>query len=197
MLSRVARFKRYYAIAIGAAIAAALLIMVATRQNPWMWILFAGVALIPGRVQGLFYRDLYTGRRLLDSDRPAEALVCFERFLASLRAAPWRKHLLWLQFSVYTTDAEAMTLNNIGAAQISLRRLDEAQRTLEAAIAIDPQYPLPFFNLAVLHSARNEPEFAERAAAEAARLGFTGSTMDTVVRRAASVLATVEGKATP
>jgi hypothetical protein len=55
---------------------------------------------------------------------------------------------------------------------------------------------LPFFNLAVLHSARGDREFAERAATEAARLGFTGSTMDKVLNRAASVLAGVEGRAT-
>ena len=94
---------------------------------------------------------------------------------------------------MYTVDAEAMTLNNIGAAQVDLGRLDEAERSLEAAIAIDPQYPLPFFNLAVVHSARNDREHAERAAAEAARLGFPGSTMDAVRRtRAASVLARVD-----
>ena len=87
-----------------------------------------------------------------------------------------------------------MTLNNVGAAHLTLGHLDESKRALEAAIVIDPQYPLPFFNLAVLHSARDERELAERAAAEAARLGFTGSTMDAVLNRASSVLAGVEGR---
>lgn len=58
--------------------------------------------------------------RLLDGSRPGEALICFERFLVMLRAEPWRKHLLWLAFSVYTLDAEAMALNDIGAAHLTL-----------------------------------------------------------------------------
>lgn len=98
---------------------------------------------------------------------------------------------------MYTIDAEAMTLNNIGVAHLTQGRLDECKRALEAAIAIDPHYPLPFFNLAVLHLARNDREFAERAAAEAVRLGYTRSTMDAVLNRTASVLAGIEGRATP
>ena len=128
---------------MGAAIAVAILILVAYSQSPWTLAVIVAACLVPGRVQGFYYRDLFSGRRLLDGGRPGEALACFERFLATLRAAPWRKHLLWLQFSVYTIDAEAMTLNNIGAAQIDLGRLDEAERSLEAAIAIDPAVSAP------------------------------------------------------
>lgn len=197
-MSRVARFKIYYALAMSAAIVVALFLLVATRDAPpWKWLLIAGVFLIPGRVQGLYYRDFFSGRRLLDSGRAADALVCFERFLVSLRAKPWRRHLLWLQFAIYTPYIEAMTLNNIGAAHLTLGHLDESARALEAAIALDPQYPVPFFNLAILYSARNEQDLAARAAAEATRLGFTGGTMDVVLGRAAAVLAGVEGRATP
>lgn len=118
------RFKICYAVAMGAAFALGVLLFWKYRAAPLALLIVIVVASIPGRLQGFFYRDLFSGRRLLEGGRPADALVCFDRFLATLRAAPWRKHLLWLAFSVYTIDAEAMTLNNIGVAHLTQGRLD-------------------------------------------------------------------------
>jgi Flp pilus assembly protein TadD len=87
-----------------------------------------------------------------------------------------------------------MTLNNLGAALLNVGRFEESERALDNAIAIDPQYPLPFYNLAVLHSARGDRGMAERAAAESSRLGFTGGTIDTVLGRAQSLLARLEDR---
>lgn len=193
-MSRTSRFKALYAIAIGGALVVALALVTQHRSDTWVLLLVALAFLIPGRVQGFYYRDLFRGRRLLDSGHPAGAIVYFERFLAALRAAPWRRHLLWLSFSVYTPSAEAMTLNNLGAALLDVGRFEESERALQSAIAIDPQYSLPFFNLAVLHSVRGDQAMAERAAAESSRLGFTGGTMDIALGRAQSLLARLEGQ---
>jgi tetratricopeptide (TPR) repeat protein len=193
-LNRTARFKALYAIAIGAAAVIAVAIVTQHRTDLWLLLLIAAAFLLPGRVQGVYYRDLFRGRRLHDSGHSAEAVVCFERFLATLKATPWIRHLLWLSFSVYTPNVEAMALNNLGAALLDLGKFEESERSLESAIVIDPHYPLPFFNLAVLHSARGDRGMAERAAAESSRLGFTGGTIDTVLLRAQSLLARLQGR---
>ena len=53
------------------------------------------VLLIPGRVQGLVFREHYRGRRLLAAGQPEAALLCFERFLAQIREKPWQKKFIW------------------------------------------------------------------------------------------------------
>ena len=193
-MNRTQRYKIAYAVAMVCAIAFAIYVLVSFRDRVWVALVVALVFLIPGRFQGFFYRDFYRGRRLLDGKQSAEAIPHFETFLSSIYAAPWLRHLLWLQFSVYTPNVEAMTLNNIGAAQLNLGRLGEAEESLRRALAIDQLYAIPHYNLAVVHSLRGQQELAEQASAEAVRLGFVQSKMDTVLSHAQSLLAHVEGR---
>src|SRR5262245_6475099 len=157
----------------------------------------AAVLLIPGRVQGRFYRDLFQGRRLLDAGYHREAVAYLERFIALVRVQPWRKRLLWLSWSVYTPDAEAMALNNLGAAKLALGQQSASEQAFKEALTLDPLYPVPHFNIAVLHQIRGNRPLAEQAAAEAARLGFARSTIDAVIYHAQSILARVEGRGVP
>jgi tetratricopeptide (TPR) repeat protein len=149
-----------------------------------IWVL-AGtvlVLLIPGRVVGAVFRDLLRGRRFLQQGQAEESIRHTERFLAMIRAKPRRKPLIWLTGTIYTADVEAMALNNLGAAQLNLGRLDEAAARFNQALRVDPEYPMPFFNLAIISAARGEDEEAGRSFQEAVARGYTRSTLDRVIQ---------------
>jgi hypothetical protein len=131
---------------------------------------------------------------LLGQHRESEAIVQLERFLADVRARPWLKPMIWLSWSIYTPKVEAMTLNNIGAANLALGHLEESERAISEALALDREYPLPHFNMAVLHELRGNRILAEQSLAESKRLGYFGGTIDSIVKRAQSLLARVEGR---
>lgn len=193
-MNRVARTKLGLLLIVLVVSFAAVRIIAASGPNvPTILILFL-ILLTPGRVQGSLFRDLLRGRRLLSAGQPGAALEHFERFLGLLRAEPWRQRLFWLSFSVYTPSAEAMTLNNIGAAHLGLGNLADADSALQAALAVDPLYPLPYYNRAVLAMVRGEKPEAGRLLEEARRLGYSAGSMDAVIRRAQALLAHVEGR---
>jgi hypothetical protein len=73
---------------------------------------------IPDVCRGILYREFFRGRRLLGEHREPEAIDHLQRFLADVRARPWLKPMIWLSWSIYTPDIEAMTLNNIAAANL-------------------------------------------------------------------------------
>ena len=87
-----------------------------------------------------------------------------------------------------------MTLNNIGAAHLNLGNLDESEGAFKEALALDDKYALVRFNMAVLHEMRGARMLAEKALADAARLGYSGGGLDMVINRAQSILARVEGR---
>ena len=153
--------------------------------------------LVPGRIQGAYFRRLFTARRLLDAGRPAEALEPLRAFIGELQAHPARNRLLWLGFSVYTTSAEAMGWNNLGAAHTQLGEWSAAQDAFERALALDDAYPLPHVNLARLALVRGERDTATRHLATASRLGYDGTKLDQLLHEAQSLLARVEGHAAP
>lgn len=195
-MSRPTRYKIGYLLALIVVSAIAVFVMSNLRGSTAALFAVVAVLVIPGRVQGVFYRDLFRGRRLLSGGHAAEAEAHFERFLALVRESPWRKWLIWLSWSVYTPDVEAMTLNNLGAARIQLGKRGEAATSLGEALEIDPQYPIPYFNLAILHELEGNRESAEQAATAAGCLGFSGGKIEQVVLAAQSVFARVEGHGT-
>jgi tetratricopeptide (TPR) repeat protein len=157
-------------------------------------LLVAAAMLVPGRIQGVYYRDLFNGRRLFDRGNVAGARACFGRFLAQLRRRPWIRRLLWLSWSLYTPSVEAMTWNNIACCELQQGRLSEARKSLETALTLDPLYPLPHFNLAVVYELEADRAAAERELEKANELGYAGGTLDAVARRAQSILAIVESR---
>ncbi|WP_293368329.1 hypothetical protein [Nevskia sp.] len=156
-----------------------------------------GVALllfVPGRIQGFYYRDLFTGRRLLDAGEPAKAIPFIERFIGYVQRYPHLSKLLWLSWSIYTPSVVAMATNNLGCAQLELGEVNEAEQAFTNAIAQDPLYPLPHFNMAIVHELRGNRAQAIEAIEKARRLGYTGGTVDTVIRKGQSLLALVESR---
>jgi hypothetical protein len=193
-LSRVTRYKIGYVIALtlvgGVVFAAAG----AGNWEPWVVFTIVLVLMLPGRIQGLLFRDLFRGRRDLDRNSPETALGHFNTFLTTIRAQPWRRPALWLSWSIYTPNVEAMTQNNIGAAQLNLGNLDSAQAALSTALSLDPQYPLPHANLALVAALRADSGTAEHHLDAARRLGYKGAGLDRFVSKTQSVLAAVESQ---
>jgi tetratricopeptide (TPR) repeat protein len=147
------------------------------------------LVLIPGRIQGFYYRDFFTGRRLLDGGKFAEAIPYLERFLESIRQHPQRELLLWLSWSVYTPSVVAMALNNIGVARLNLGDVDIAESNFLRALKRDPLYPLPHFNLAIVWELRGDRNNSLKAISKAHQLGYTGGTIDVIINKSQSLLA--------
>lgn len=192
-LNRTARLKLAYPVALGVALTGSVALMT-VGSGAW-GLLAAGVLLLaPGRIQGAAFRDFFRGRRLFNEGRFEECIPCFERFLARIRRRPALKRLVWLQWTVYSTDIEAMTLNNLGGAYVQLGDADTGERYLHEALRVDPVYPMPYYNLHLIALARGDEAEAERLLAEAHRLGFTGGRVDQAIHQAGSALARMEGR---
>ena len=84
-------------------------------------------------------------------------------------------------------------LNNLGAAHLRMGDLQAAATALRAALAVDPQYPLPYYNLAVERELADDHAEATRLLAEAQRLGYRWTTLDALIAEAQALLARVEG----
>jgi tetratricopeptide (TPR) repeat protein len=193
MVSRTLRRKLGYVSSIALLAAAACGALLWLDAPFGAWVLTVLVLLLPGRIAGHYFRDLFTGRRLMDARRFAEAISHFERFLERLQARPRLKRLIWLSAGIYTHDVEAMALNNIGAARLELGQLDQVESPLRRALAVDPDYPLPYVNLARLAVLRGDVDAALAASTAAKRLGYDGSRIDALIHRASGALAALEG----
>lgn len=191
-MNRTTRYKLGYLLVL-AGLAVGAWWLLRSAEGPVPLIALGLILILPGRIQGYFYRDLFRGRRLLSEGQLEASLEHSERFLATVRRRPGLKSLLWLSWSVYTPDVEAMALNNLGAAHLGLGRLDAATRAFEEALRIDPQYPMPVFNLAVIRQVQGDSDEAARLAEKAGELGYSGGGTDRLVQIAQTVMARVGG----
>jgi len=152
------------------------------------------LVLIPGRVQGLFFRPLFRGQRDLAQGKAGDAARQFETFIALLERQPWRSWALWLGWSLYTPSAKAIGFNNLGVAHADLGNESAAREAWERALAIDPIYSVPYANLAALAAASKNVEQATIFLAQAKELGYTGGAFDQATRRVQQLLAAVESR---
>ena len=195
-MTRTARLKLLYVLAlvILGVLAGSLIFLVPHDERALAMIVVALLLFIPGRVQGLLFREHFRGRRLVDLGRFEDSIRESEAFLATISKQRWRKKAVWLGGVIYSPDIEAMTKNNIGVAAMQLGNFEKAERAFREALAVDPEYAIPHFNLAVLASVRGEELAASGELAEATRLGYRASGSDAVIRSAQQVLAAVEGR---
>lgn len=150
--------------------------------------------LLPGRVQGVLWRDFLRGRHAIDRGRFADAHAHFSRFEANLEGRPWLRHGIYLQWSVYTWSTHAMLANNLGVCELQLGDTGAAQARFEHALALDAGYPVPYVNLAVIAFVRGQPELANDLLGQAVMRGYSGGARDRMIAMAASTLAAIEGR---
>jgi ATP-dependent Clp protease adapter protein ClpS len=142
--------------------------------------------LLPGRILGFAWRDQLAGLRLLKEKRFEESAQHTQRFLDLLARRPWIGHLIWLGTGTYSRDPQSLALNNLGVAQMCLGNLKAAKDHLARSRELDPKNPLPYFNLARLHTILGEPSEAREFLAHARRLGYSGGWSDKLIRGAQS-----------
>lgn len=118
--------------------------------------------------------------------------MCFDKLRVQVHRQPWRKYALWLSWSMYTPNLEAMLINNIATAYLAQGQNEEAEKNWKAALELDPLYPLPFANLAVVAALRGDVELSQMMLHSASELGYTGEALDKVAHQAQSILARVE-----
>jgi tetratricopeptide (TPR) repeat protein len=192
-MNRTTKLKILYIVAQVAIVGVSLWTIWASEKHP---LVIAGVVvalLIPGRICGHYWRDFFRGRNLMTHERFAEAEPLFVAFLAKVDEKPWLKKLINLSWGMYTRDVEVMTLNNLGAIKIGQGHFQEAKEFLDRAIAMDGLAPLPYYNLALIAAVDGKKDLAEELFRHSRERGFTGSSVDELIRQASELLARVEG----
>jgi tetratricopeptide (TPR) repeat protein len=183
----------YLAILVGVA-GIALVLLNAFHYSLVAVLAVALVLLVPGRIQGHYWRQFFQARDLVAQRRYREAEPLFDQFLALVRREPWLKRLIWMNYGVYTRDVEAMTLNNLGVCALEEGRFEAAETHLNKATALDLQNPLPYYNLAIVQQALGRVEAAQRDWSRSQELGYRRTPFDMVIHRAGELLARVEGR---
>ena len=83
-MSRTARYKLQYVIVLGVLLAVAGVAIWSLRANPLALLGVGVLFLIPGRLSGFIWRDLYRGRRLFEAGQFEASLPCSQRFVESI-----------------------------------------------------------------------------------------------------------------
>ncbi|MCR8745858.1 tetratricopeptide repeat protein [Romboutsia lituseburensis] len=149
--------------------------------------------LIPGRVQGYYYKNQFRGRKLLDRKNYKESIKYNKIFLEDIRQNTWKKKLIHLSGAVYSKDIEAMTLNNLGSAYLELGNLKSAETCFQQAIKLDLLYPIPYFNLSLVECIKGNIELAEIFYQKSVELGFKQTTFDKLIQKGQQIYAEIEG----
>ena len=145
--------------------------------------------LLPGRIGGYYLKDLFRNRNLADQSRFNEAIDAGAAFLEDLRRQPWRRYFIYSFFGFYSWNVEAMARNNIGAARVQLEKIEQAAADLRHAMANDPDYPLPYFNLAIIAHVQGRVSEAENLLSIAAAKGYSGGPLDRLISSVGTVYA--------
>lgn len=152
------------------------------------------VFLVPGRIQGYYYKDFFRGRRLLVAKDFKASIEYNNKFLSDIRLHTWRKKLIWLSWGMYSKDIEAMALNNLGTSYLYLGEYNTAEGYFNDSIKLDSLYPIPYFNLGILETIKDDKKNAENFYKKSVELGFKGTSFDKLIQIGQQVLANIEGK---
>lgn len=151
------------------------------RGQPVVLIALAVVLFLPGLIARRLLADLLEGRKRMALGDHAGSLDASLRFLDACDRKPWIRHAIWGAAGIYTLDVRAMGLNNAGAALTEMGRLDEAERYLMTARDVDPNYPMPVFNLARVAKLRGEDDRVQALGRQAFEMGLPGDGLDGVL----------------
>ena len=193
-MTRPTKYKIQYLVIILALSVPAFLLGRSLIGNPLILLAAIILFLVPGRLSGFFWRDFYLGRRLLDAGQLRKSIEAHRRFILLLEQRPWIQRLWWLAWVFYSRSPKAMALNNIGSAYLELGEIDEARKAFLDAIAIDPGYAIPHFNMAVLTTVTGADAEAKSYADQAIELGYSDDVSDRIAAAGASLVASIEGR---
>ncbi|MGH8583591.1 MAG: hypothetical protein ACREWG_12575 [Gammaproteobacteria bacterium] len=188
-MTRTMRNRVLYVLSLAAVVGIIALIgyFVVLHYPASQWYAFAaGVALllIPGRLQQIYWKEYFRGQRLQLKGQHAEAMQQFEGFLARLEKHPGLRHLIWFSQWFYTQNVEVMALNNMGVSALWLEDEEKAEALLNKAAKLDPDSPLPYYNLAVMHYALGDEASGAKYLTKAKALGYKESSLRSLAKLA-------------
>jgi tetratricopeptide (TPR) repeat protein len=186
-LTRTAKYRLQYAVLVCSVVGVAGSLAYGILQVYPQWRIFVLlgiglVLLIPGRVQQMYWKGFFRGQKLQLKGRHREALEAFEGFLTTLRERPGLRHLIWFSQGSYTRDVEVMTLNNMGVSAMTLRSMKQAETFLKSAAELDPDSPLPYYNLAVLYYGLGDDGHGAANLVRAETLGYRKASIRELTR---------------
>ena len=148
--------------------------------------------LIPGRISQYFYQDFYTGRKYMNKNDLDKALYHFLQFEHCIEEKPWKKTILWMNWSIYTIDVLAMVKHNISSIYISKGEYEKAEKYIKEALDIDNKYPLPYLNLSIINIVNGKKEEYINNIKKSIKLGMNNSKVDKIIRNMQSVYTNVQ-----
>ncbi|MGH8564951.1 MAG: hypothetical protein ACREXW_13055 [Gammaproteobacteria bacterium] len=186
-LTRTTKHRVQYAVLVCAAVGVVGALGYGIQEVYPQWRIFVLVGiglvlLIPGRVQQMYWKGFFRGQKLQLKNRHREALETFEGFLTILRERPGLRHLIWFSQWSYTRDVEVMTLNNMGVSAMTLRSMKQAEAYLKTAAELDPDSPLPYYNLAVLYYGLGDDAHGAANLVRAETLGYRKASVRELMR---------------
>lgn len=194
-MSRTLRYKLFYIATVLAIGALAVVLIVMQTIGIVGLVATAMVLLIPGRIGGYYLKNLFLSRKLISLSRFDEAIGAGQQCLEDLQRQPWRRHFIYCFFSVYTWDVELMARNNIGAAHMQLGEIEQAETHFRYAIEKDPDYPLPYTNLAIIAHVRNDKVEGDKLLRIAAEKGYSGGAVDRLISKVGGAYSHLQARA--
>lgn len=179
-MTRTTKYRLTKALAIVGISMVGLALLYMSGFSFWLFIFLVMLLASPALIQARSWRDYMRGQHLLAKKKHLEAIVFFERFLEKIRRRPELKKLIWLNASPYTRDVEVMALVNLGVCRLQTNELKKAEAAFTAARELDPDSPLPYYNLALTSQARDKEEQAREHLDKAEALGFKRTSIDRV-----------------
>jgi len=191
-MNRTEKLKIGYAIALVVPFLLALWLYAYAGLNSAILIGVVLILLVFGRITGWLWRDILIGRRKMDAQQYEEAIPYLESFLNKLEMRPWIGNLIWISPTLYTINAKAMALNNLGACYLELDNRDDAMRHFASALEQDPLYPLPHYNLALIAGIEDATDTMQEHLAKSVLLGYAAGAFDHTLDRIKSAYARYE-----
>ena len=179
-MNRTTKYKLKHAAVIVAVAAFLLGFVYVTKGSFWMFLGIVAIILFPGRLQAYLWKDYFKGQQFQRRRNHLEAIVHYQRFQKLLKERPERKELIWMTAGIYTRDVEVMNLVNLGVCHLWMSELKDCERCLSSAAKLDPESPLPYFNLSLLFQAKKAYARALKQLDKAEELGFKRSSVEKI-----------------
>ena len=162
----------YYAVFMSVVLGGSIALAYRLDTIVYSLAIIIGAILVPSALQGVFWHELFLGRRYLEKGQWVKAAESFRVFLDKLEKKPWLKHLVWLRWARFTGNVKAMALSNLGVAELNRGNVKEADQHFRKASELDSNYPVAYFNLAVISMLRDNKTEAKSFLQKARNLGY-------------------------
>ena len=89
----------------------------------------------------------------------------------------------------------ASALHNLGHACLHLGDIEQAERDFRDALEKDPDFPIAYFNLAIIAYVRDETVRGDNLISVAAEKGYSGGSIDALISRVGEAYARLQARA--